>query len=158
MSILEGIKNHLLNIIYPNDVSCLGCDKDLDMQIEHRYGLCCECNEKLDWIKGRTCKACGGPLPQFAEGEVCYNCEKQVSYLSDCEACFSYSGLGKDLIMDLKYNRKTYLGVSLSEMIGDVIIASFPYEFDIIASVPLHGRRLAERGFNRGSKYHGNLA
>ncbi len=149
MSIFKGIKNHLLNIIYPNDVSCLICDQDLDFQEKHRYGLCNECNTELDWIKGRTCKACGGPLPEFIENDTCYNCEKQVSYLTDCVACFGYSGLGKDLIMDLKYNRKTYLGIALSEMLGDVIIASFPHEIDVIVSVPLHSRRLAERGFNQ---------
>lgn len=149
MSMVEGFKNHLLNIIFPSDVSCISCNRDLGTLRENPYGLCTKCSEKLDWIKGATCRTCGGPLSEFAEGEVCYNCEKQVSYLSDCEACFGYSGLGKDLIMDLKYNRKTYLGIPLAEMLGDVIGASYAYAFDIIVSVPLHRKRLAQRGFNQ---------
>lgn len=146
---IQLVKNAMLNLLFPQDISCVACDVDLDLEKAYRYGLCDSCLKDIGWIKGPTCKACGGPLGQVTETGICYNCEKSVSYLENCEACFDYSGVGKDLIMDLKYNRKTYLGSVLASMMKDVIVSTYSQEIDLIVSVPLHQSRLRERGFNQ---------
>lgn len=146
---LKLIKDSVLNLIFPSHISCAACDLDLDLDKVHRYGLCESCLEDIGWIKGPTCKTCGGPLIQETEVGVCYNCQKSVSHLENCEACFDYSGIGKDLIMDLKYKRHTYLGEILAEMMRDVILATRSQEIDLIVSVPLHRNRLRQRGFNQ---------
>ena len=149
MSLFSDLSSHLKNLMYPHAITCNGCGKDLDMEVKYRYDLCDVCMDEIKWIKGRTCKACGGPLPQSSCEEICYNCMKRASYFTQVEACFLYDGLGKELIMDLKYNRKTYLGKSLADMLHDVASTCFVQPFDLIVSVPLHKKRLAQRGFNQ---------
>jgi ComF family protein len=148
-SILNNLKEHLLNIVYPEGISCLGCGRDIELDLEYRYGLCSDCISEINWISGKTCKACGGPISELSESQMCHSCETRFSYLVNCEACFLYEGLGKDLIMELKYNRKTYLGKTLGKMLADVAGASYCETFDLVVSVPLHKRRYAERGFNQ---------
>ncbi len=143
------IKNHILNIVYPENITCINCDVDLDENTNHRYGLCSSCLLGIDWIKGRTCQSCGGPLADFHNNNICYNCEKVKSSLVSNAACFGYSGVGKDLIMDLKYNNKTYLGKHFAEMIADLISTTIIEEIDMIVSVPLHKKRFNERGYNQ---------
>tara|TARA_Y100000588_G_C14134494_1_gene873176 strand:+ start:188 stop:928 length:741 start_codon:yes stop_codon:yes gene_type:complete len=149
MKILSDLLLHLENLIFPPSITCNGCGKDLDMEISHRYDLCDVCIDQISWVKGKTCKACGGPLPQSYPQEICYNCMKKINYFTQVEACFLYDGLGKQLIMDLKYNRKTYLGQSLANMMYDVASTCFAEPIDLVVSVPLHKKRLAERGFNQ---------
>lgn len=141
--------SRILNLIYPEAISCNGCGKDLDMGVTHRYDLCHSCLQQIEWIKGRTCRTCGGPIQNASPYETCYSCMKKVSYLSHCEACFLYEGLGKQLIMDFKYNRKTYLGKMFGNMLGDLAKTAFSESIDMIVSVPLHEKRYAERGFNQ---------
>jgi len=156
--LIKLIRDSILNMIFPRNISCAACDIDLDLNKVYRYRLCDTCLEGLGWIKGPTCKSCGGPLVQMTETGVCYNCDKTVSYLENCEACFDYSGIGKDLIMDLKYNRQTYLGQVLAEMMKDVITATYSSDIDLIVSVPLHRSRLRQRGFNQMDLIGGPLS
>ena len=149
MSMMSQLKKHILNIIYPENICCISCDKDLGINETYRYGLCNACEAQITWITGRTCRACGGPLPIEHDSEICYNCEKVESVLIRCEACYGYSGLGKDLIMDLKYKRKTHLGKYLARMMADVVKTTLIDDVDLIVSVPLHKKRLNERGFNQ---------
>ena len=144
---MKNIKNHILNIIYPDSITCIGCGRDIDLT--KRYGLCDVCISEVPWIKGRSCNACGGPLSEFYDSNICNSCAKFESVMVSCIACYGYSGLGKDLIMDLKYNRKTYLGVHLAEMMSDLINTTIIDDIDLITTVPLHKKRLLARGFNQ---------
>lgn len=146
---IDEVKEHLLNLIFPKGNSCVACDREISLDAVHRYGLCSNCLKRVHFIKGRTCRACGGPIPNGSEENICHGCAKQVSYLDECIACFGYSGVGKDLIMKFKYERETFLGESLSYIMADIVKASLGETYDMIVAVPLHERRWAERGFNQ---------
>jgi len=146
---VEYMAQRILNLIYPEGITCDGCGTELTQEKVSRYNLCDRCLDDVVWVKGPTCKSCGGPVPLVSETNICYNCMKRESYLSETQACFLYEGTGKKLIMDLKYNRKTFLGEPLGQMMYDVASASFAEAIDLILSVPLHKSRLSERGFNQ---------
>lgn len=69
--------------------------------------------------------------------------EKNFKYL------FKYDDIRK-LILDYKFNDKSYLYKFFAEMIlRDTEIIKFIKEFDYIISVPLSHKRLLERGYNQ---------
>jgi ComF family protein len=138
----------VLNIVYPKKIACIYCGVDLSRHRAYRYELCESCAHEVKWIKGRSCKYCGAPIPNQLETPYCYTCAVGEHALESCLACFEYGNVGKQLIMDYKYNQSTYLSRYFSQMLYDNIIALGKCDFDIIVPVPLHTSRRRERGFN----------
>lgn len=66
-----------------------------------------------------------------------------------CLACFAYEGKLRDALHGFKYQKRLdqvrYFGGALARRAG-----SFD-GFDLVAPVPMHGRRLRERGFNQAA-------
>ncbi len=138
----------MLRIIYPEKIACIHCGIDLSRHRVYRYDLCESCLRQVRWIEGRSCKYCGAPIPSQLETPYCYTCAVSGHALESCLACFEYADVGKQLIMDYKYNQSTYLSRYFSQMLYDNIMAQGEIEFDMIVPVPLHVSRKRERGFN----------
>ncbi len=146
---LRRFADVFLKILYPERISCIHCGIDLDMEDRYRYDLCSRCMDDMHWIQGPTCKYCGGPIPPDNETEYCYSCAVSGSNIIGCVACFEYYGTGKQLIMDYKYSKNTYLGRYFAAMLYDNIVSAGEFAPEVIVPVPLHASRLRSRGFNQ---------
>ena len=97
------------------------------------------------------CPHCGLPYPSGdKEGHLCAPCLKERWYFEVHRTCALYEGALKEAIHRFKYG-----GVfPLVGVFGDLLQPVFQnltqdYPVDVMVPVPLHIRRLRERGFNQ---------
>ncbi len=100
----------------------------------------------LDWIFPRRCLACR----EFSPTELCEACHSRFPFLpfsSHPVAVGRYEGILLEMIGRMKFRKEEriadYLGARLGERL--LTVAERPA---MILPVPLHRRRLRERGFN----------
>jgi ComF family protein len=92
-----------------------------------------------------TCAACDEPVrPRVL---FCEACVVTVGVPADGRAAFLYGGAVASAIARLKYRDRPDLGGRL----GWIMAAVAPRDADLVVPVPLHPRRLAERGFNQSA-------
>lgn len=108
----------------------------------------------------------------FGESIICTNCLFQIPYTDDYlnpenrvarqfwarikfDAAMALLKFKKgtsvqNLLHQLKYRGKTELGELLGKMIGEKLLASAQFKgIDIVIPVPLHPRKLSQRGYNQ---------
>ena len=106
---------------------CLGCEKDLP-------------------LISVACRQCGAPLPVPG---LCGRCQRQPPVFARTMAAFHYSSPVDTLIKRLKFKGDLHLARLLGGMMADRLdVPDIPLP-DVIVPVPLHVRRLRERGFNQ---------
>ncbi len=80
-------------------------------------------------------------------GEVCGACLKRPPAFDRCRAVFAYAHPTDVLVQRLKYGGELALAGFLADLlIAEIDTAILP---DLILPMPLHPRRLGERGFNQ---------
>lgn len=137
--ILESI----LNIFFPRNLKCIFCNKEInDADI---YSLCEECKTKVSFIKGNVCKFCGR---NTKNGDICLECEKNRYYFNNGISILEYNDISKKLILNLKYNKKTYISYYFGKMIYDKLVLDDLLDFDIITFVPSSKKKKRKRGYN----------
>ena len=112
-----------------------------------RWGreLCPDCVQDLPVINTACCQ-CGAPLPLPG---VCGRCQRLPPAFASTIAVFHYLPPLDDLVKRLKFNGDLYLARLLGGLMAERLDASDTPVPDIIVPVPLHVRRLRERGFNQ---------
>lgn len=137
--IFSKIYNLFLAIFFPK--ICVGCGT---------YGsfLCQNCATKIEVIKTATCPECG-KISQL--GKYCTNCKARLHFSLDAVliAARFDAGPTKELIHNLKYNGLAELSELLGEIVYKRILAESPMSNLIVTFVPLHRRRLGDRGYNQ---------
>jgi competence protein ComFC len=144
----------MLDFVYPQ--RCPVCQATLS---SGRELMCQNCMLKFREKKrllGPYCPSCKRQLPSLTDG---CECEGSVQAL---EAVFSlgvYEEEMEALIENFKYKRKRRLGSFLSEVLGESLLDSVKLpRADFIVPVPLHKRKLRERGFNQSEAVAGQLS
>lgn len=127
---------------YVFPVFCLGCNKEGEW-------TCPDCFGRMDLRGVFYCPICHRPS---IGGVCCPVCQPQ-SYLDRAMAIVVYQeeNLAGKLIKALKYNYAEEISAAFAKMIDGFLSRHLGVlsEMDIIVPVPLHRRRLAERGFNQ---------
>ena len=137
--------------IYPQD--CLICGARGDFPTR----FCPPCYLSLPF-NHHACPVCALPLPPgAAHGSRCGHClDKKLPYRSTTTALLDAPPVSR-LIGGLKFHQQLYLTAPLAQLlINRLGKLSDPPEF--ILPVPLHPRRLRERGFNQALELGRTLA
>ena len=71
-------------------------------------------------------------------------------------SCIEYDDISKKLILDFKYKSKTYLCKYIAQLMKEKILLE-DMKYDYILFVPLHKKRIRERGFNQSEKIANKL-
>ena len=148
----KEIVDVFIDIIYPQNISCIICNKPINKS--NTYSLCRECFENIEFIQD-GCLKCGKKetrrtLEEYEFGE-CEYCKGYTYYFDRAISCIDYSKISKKMILNFKYKDKTYM----SRYIADIMSQKIQLEnikYDYILYVPLHKKRLKERGFNQSQK------
>ncbi len=141
---LNWVHELLLDLIYPR--RCPVCDNVLPF----RGGLICKaCAGELETVSEPSCRKCGRRL--FSEtAEYCRDCLSVSHTFDRCISAFIYNDAMQRSIFRFKYgNRKEYAHFfvqSMARIGGREIKALRP---EALIPVPLHKKRLFERGFNQ---------
>jgi ComF family protein len=112
----------------------------------------------VDLVYPPRCPICD----EFSKGDlkVCDTCKVSAhmleaeshlgsEYLSTCLSCYAYEGKMKDALHRFKYRGR----MDQSRFFGDEIAARVRdrYGIDVIVFVPMHKKKLVERGFNQAA-------
>lgn len=133
---LAQLRETALDFLFPR--WCLGCGK------EGAY-FCLSCRRVLPRLVGLVCPRCG--LPQ-AGGIECPACAGSQSPLERIRSPYRFEGVIRQAVHQLKYRNLRALAPVLAAMMDDYLTAN-PLSADVLVPVPLHPRRLRERGYNQ---------
>lgn len=107
--------------------------------------LCRDCERDLPIID-ISCRQCGAPLPVPG---LCGRCQHHPPAFAQTVAVFHYLPPLDDLVKRIKFKGDLHLARLLGELMAERLDASNTLLPDVIMPVPLHARRLRERGFNQ---------
>lgn len=112
--------------------------------------LCPDCAKKLAPLEAGFCRLCGLP---FAEGSVglgpCQACLAQKPVWGEIYFLGPYQGLLRDLLLGLKFHSALFASSLLGGMMAMRVMEKAARGYDLVIPVPLHIRRLKERGYNQ---------
>lgn len=138
-----------LLLVYPP--SCAGCGHALDSEASGPF--CPSCLKTLDLVKEPFCPLCGIPYSTLTpNGHLCGDCLAGAHHFDRARAAGLYTGLIREVIHRFKYGGQTYLARPLVKMLtvpGKELTRL--HQIDLIVPVPLHSKRLRQRGFNQAS-------
>ena len=108
--------------------------------------LCADCLRDLPWIQ-HACRHCALPLPAGA-GAVCGRCQHRPFAFDYGDSLFAYQYPLDYLIQRIKFQQDLVLLESFGKLLAERL-ENRDLRPDRIIPVPLHRRRLAERGYNQ---------
>jgi competence protein ComFC len=117
---------------------CVGCGRVGDF-------LCPDCLRKLPRITAPFCPRCGRPQ---VSGIVCPSCWQRPTEIDGIRSPFRFDEVVRKSIHDLKYRNLKAISPCLAELLADYLEEN-PLPGEALVSVPLHSRRLRERGYNQ---------
>ncbi len=137
---LKAIKDKILDIVYPNDITCIFCDNEISS------GHICEnCLKSNIFNEGNRCQICDSPIK---EGNIiCDHCKGNKRNYQKCFCPFSYEGNVRKSILKLKSDGAKYLAKPFAKFIAEKLTIE-EVDFDIIVPVPSHKKTIIERGYN----------
>jgi ComF family protein len=103
--------------------------------------------KKLPRLLPPICPRCGRPQPS---GIVCPACTTQSHTLDGIRSVFRFEDTIRKAIHQLKYQNLRAITPCLAELLAEYQRAN-PLPGEIIVPVPLHPRRLKQRGYNQSS-------
>ena len=138
LSLLPKALLYLQDLVFPK--ACLGCRRE-------GQWLCAACRERINIAAADNCPICKRPDPN---GSVCAACSGQ-SALEGLWVVAKYDDrLVQDLIKALKYGYVSELKNDFGRLIEKYFISrTSNWENALLLPIPLHRRRLLERGFNQ---------
>ncbi|MDT8399265.1 MAG: ComF family protein [Pseudomonadales bacterium] len=127
--------------------TCILCRKEAETGID----LCQACLNSLPWLDA-CCFRCALPLPPGAAGKnLCGACLNRPPAFYRAVSAFHYADPVAGLVTAFKYRQKLLYG----EVLAALLLRRLEFCYrdspcpDLLVPVPLHPRRLRQRGFNQ---------
>jgi ComF family protein len=138
-----------LFLLYPP--MCAGCSRVLDPEGSPLF--CPDCITALDFISEPYCPLCGIPyVAEITTSHLCSDCLEGMHSFDRARAKGLYQGLIREVIHRFKYGGQTFLMRPLARMLtGPAKELTRLHQIHTIVPVPLHYKRLRQRGFNQAS-------
>lgn len=133
---LNKLKGIALDLFFPR--WCVGCGREGDF-------ICPSCLKSLPRIVSPLCPKCG--LPQ-SNAILCPSCVGWQAEIDGIRSPFRFDGVVRQAIHGLKYrNLRAIVGL-FALLLNDYLITN-PLPGEVLVAVPLHPKRLRERGYNQ---------
>jgi ComF family protein len=111
------------------------------------YGICDGCLADMPWHNCAQCPQCG--LPAY-DNQLCGHCINSPPDFDATRALFRYAFPIQQMLQRYKYGELLALGASFGHLLANHMAANLLAEMpDLIIPMPLHPKRLQERGFNQ---------
>lgn len=117
---------------------CVGCGHEGEF-------ICLSCRHTIGRIYAPVCPLCGRPQ---ASGVLCPSCINWEAAITGIRAPFRFNGVIREAVHQLKYHNLREISGLLAVFLNDYL-NRYPISCDILVPVPLHPKRLRERGYNQ---------
>lgn len=142
-SILNNWLNSAQQWLFP--LCCILCDASGHNHLD----LCANCLAHMPRIK-HPCPLCGQALSAKTHAP-CGSCQKNQPHFSQLIALFAYQAEARYLIQRLKYHRQMPNARLLGQLMAQHV-QGLPQLPQALIPVPLHRRRILQRGFNQSAE------
>ena len=132
------LKRAALGLFFPR--WCVGCGKEGEF-------ICRSCRELLVSVSPPLCPRCGKPQPSST---LCPACLSGQAAIDGIRSPFRFEGVIREAILQLKYRNLRALGETLARLLSDFLTAN-PIPGEVLVPMPIHDKRLRERGYNQSS-------
>lgn len=131
--------------LWPAD--CLACGMPGDTHADR--DLCPACFAALPWNR-HACRRCALPLPACDTDALCGECLASPSSLDHVEAGFVYAAPFDRLVPMFKFHQSLAAGRLLAGLMADALRDAAVRAPDaVLVPIPLHRRRLRQRGYDQ---------
>jgi len=134
----RSIWTDLLALFFPD--RCVGCEQTGCL-------FCDECQRKVEFVLPPLCPLCGRPS---VHGRLCRRCQESSPAVDGIRSAVFFEGPLRRAVHAFKYRGLRRVAAPLA----DLMIAHWhrePLPANVIVPVPLHRRRLRERGYNQAA-------
>lgn len=137
----------IADLVFPP--TCVGCG--LLLKTSDDIPFCGKCYSEINFIQAPFCTCCGLPFKsQSGENHLCGQCIKDKQYFTAARSVGVYESILLESIHRFKYSQDLISGKALGRLMASHIRPSFKSDnYDLIIPVPLHPKRLRQRGFNQ---------
>ena len=109
--------------------------------------FCAGCLNDMPW-NTHCCRICALPLHYY--DTVCGRCLRKPPLYHRALAVFSYRDPISHIVHGLKFGQRLYYGRFLGEKLAETVLqAEHLIMPDVLIPMPLHRKRMAERGYNQ---------
>lgn len=148
-SLLRRLSDEFLLFLYPP--TCAGCGEPVSPTEPLEFCPCCR--DSLELLVSPSCPTCGLPLsPEAPEPYQCGACLGGLYRFDRARAAGPYRGLLREVIHRFKYEGR----ISLARPLAQLLLPAARelctlHDIRVVVPVPLHLRRLRDRGFNQAA-------
>ena len=135
---VSEFKRRALDLLFPR--WCIGCGKEGAL-------ICPACARTLPIVAPPLCPLCGLPQPS---GVLCPSCVKWRADIDGIRSPFRFEGTVRQAVHQLKYRNIRTLAEPLAGFLNYYLIAH-AVRGDVLVPVPLHVKRIRERGYNQSA-------
>ncbi|MEG0144834.1 MAG: ComF family protein [Clostridia bacterium] len=139
-----------LELLFPSRANCMGCGDPLGAD---EGWLCAACDRQLVPIARmgiNRCSRCGHPMGKAKRCKTCRDWPKEGVTLARC--AYFYAPPISQMIRRMKYGGVWAMSEWMGTKLSDTMIAEGMEVPDVLVPVPMHKRRVLERGFNHAEK------
>jgi len=112
--------------------------------------FCPACFSLIRFVAPPLCPCCGIPMAGAGADHLCGDCLVSRPPYAIARAVACYEAVLLDAIHVFKYKGKITTGEILGKLMADHVYPGFSIaDYSLIVPVPLHPKRLRERGFNQ---------
>ena len=145
----------LLDLVFPPVCAACGVFLEQGERIRRSltggFGLCPKCEDSIPWHRPPYCPRCAATIRSAAvPSHVCGDCISHPPPFDSAKAVMDYDGEVLTLVHRMKFEPRPSLARYLGSLLGEMLHEDLKgLELDGIVPVPLHTKRLRERGFNQ---------
>ncbi|MBI2067791.1 MAG: ComF family protein [Deltaproteobacteria bacterium] len=140
--ILSQISHFALNLFWP--LQCLEC-----RTLIARGDFCDRCEPRFSFLQGPCCPLCSLPFDSSLDSDhLCSSCLEVSPPFARTIALGVYKELLHEMIIRMKYHQEERVAEFFGERLARKMIDE-QIKGDWLIPVPLHPKRLRERGFNQ---------
>jgi len=145
LSGLSDLAGYGADILFPR--RCAACGEKLFGLPKRK--ICSDCRADIFFLRHPVCRICGKELGGDKGREyLCGDCLRGVPPYTLARSVVRYSAPIQKLLHGLKYGKDTSVMPGIGEIVSCFDISPF-YHCDYVMPVPLHPRRLRQRGLNQ---------
>ena len=144
---LKRLAGSFLDLCLPR--LCAGCRRT--WLLSHEGYWCEDCLAALPWIRSPQCPQCGRPFLKSPDSHdhPCGECLLSLYPFDTARSATIYAGVVRERIHQLKFGAQLHWVPPLVELLAITFESESPHQIELILPVPLHVKRLRQRGFNQ---------